>query len=427
MSQGNDCSRPSSVLFGKEVCTSSKPYRQPVNFNRLSRIIAGSVALNKRTVVGPLKGVRVVEMAGLGAGPITGMMLADWGADVILVDKPGTPSAEARIHVKDIDPLNRNKQRLPLNLKDPAHVSLLREIIALSDVLLESYRPGVMERLGLAPEACMKQHPALVYARLTGWGQTGPMAQQGGHDPNYVAATGALYHTGHPDIPPMTPPTLLGDASAAALLVAGISAALVAVSKTGEGQVIDASIAESTNYLTTYAKSFYQAGQLSDHRGARWLDGAAPRNATYATKDGGFMVVAAIEAKFYRTLIMALGLESDPLFADLDQWADARWPEQKAAVAVRFVSESRAYWTQVFDALDACVSPVLNYEESTEHAHFIAREAYWSSGEQVFPAPAPRFSETPNDTSQRELTDDLDHYLSAMGVTDSALAAWRSG
>ena len=209
--------------------------------------------------MGPLKGVRVVEMAGLGAGPIAGMMLADWGAEVILVDKPGPPAAEARIHVKDVDPLNCNKRRLPLNVKEPAHLSLLKEVIGASDVLLESYRPGVMERLGLSPEECMKQHPALVYARLTGWGQTGPMALKAGHDPNYVAATGALYHTGDPSTPPVSPPTLLGDASAAALLVAGISAALVTVSKTGEGQVIDASIAESANYLTTYAKSFYQA------------------------------------------------------------------------------------------------------------------------------------------------------------------------
>lgn len=375
--------------------------------------------------MGPLEGVRVVEMAGLGAGPLAGMMLADLGCGVILVDKPGPPSPEAVIHIKDVDPLNRNKQRLPLNLKNPAHVALLREIIGLSDVLLESYRPGVMERLDLGPEQCMAQHPALVYARLTGWGQTGPMAVKAGHDPNYVAATGALYHTGHPDSPPITPPTLLGDASAAALLVAGISAALVTVSKTGEGQVIDASIAESANYLTTYAKSFYQSGHLSDARGASWLDGAAPWNSTYQTQDGQYMVVAAIEAKFYCVLIAALGLNADPLFADLDQWDYGRWPEQKDVMERRFGSESRAFWAQVFDGLDACVSPVLNYKESANHPQFIARDALWSSDGQIFPVPAPRFSVTPSLTSPPELTDDLHHYLKAMGVTDSALAAWR--
>ena len=375
--------------------------------------------------MGPLKGVRVVEMAGLGAGPITGMMLADWGAEVILVDKPGPPSAEARIHVKDVDPLNCNKRRLALNVKEPAHLSLLKEVIGASDVLLESFRPGVMERLGLAPEECMKQHPALVYARLTGWGQTGPMALKAGHDPNYVAATGALYHTGDPGSPPVSPPTLLGDASAAALLVAGIAAALVTVSKTGEGQVIDASIAESANYLTTYAKSFYQAGQMSDQRGARWLDGAAPWNATYATKDDGYMVVAAIEAKFYRSFISGLGLASDPLFADFQQWDQEKWPQQKAAVAKRFATESRAHWSKVFSDLDACVSPVLTYSESANQAHLAERAANRRIGDQVFPAPAPRFLQTPSSASRSELTDDPPTYLSSIGVSQASLDAWQ--
>ena len=396
-----------------------------MNFNRLGRIIAGLVTTNERAAVGPLKGVRVVEMAGLGAGPITGMMLADWGAEVILVDKPGPPSAEARIHVKDVDPLNCSKRHLPLDVKAPAHLSLLREVIGASDVLLESYRPGVMERLGLAPEECMKQHPALVYARLTGWGQTGPMALKAGHDPNYVAATGALYHTGDPGTPPVSPPTLLGDASAAALLVAGISAALVTVSKTGEGQVIDASIAESANYLTTYAKSFYQAGQMSDLRGARWLDGAAPWNATYATKAGGYMVVAAIEAKFYRSFISGLGLASDPLFADLQQWDQEKWPQQKSAVADRFVAESRAHWTEVFSDLDACVSPVLTYAESAQQAHLTVRGANRRIGDQVFPAPAPRFSQTPGIGSRPDSTGDVAAYLGSIGVSEASLDAWR--
>ena len=396
-----------------------------MNFNRLGRIIAGLMTTNERAAVGPLKGVRVVEMAGLGAGPITGMMLADWGAEVILVDKPGPPSAEARIHVKDVDPLNCNKRRLPLNVKEPAHLSLLKEVICASDVLLESYRPGVMERLGLAPEECMKQHTALVYARLTGWGQTGLMALKAGHDPNYVAATGALYHTGDPSTPPVSPPTLLGDASAAALLVAGIAAALVTVSKTGEGQVIDASIAESANYLTTYAKSFYQAGQMSDLRGARWLDGAAPWNATYATKDDGYMVVAAIEAKFYRSFISGLGLASDPLFADFQQWDQEKWPQQKAEVADRFAEESRAHWTKVFSDLDACVSPVLTYAESAEQAHLAERGANRRIGDQVFPAPAPRFSQTPSSAARSEPTNDLAAYLRSIGASEARLDAWQ--
>ena len=373
--------------------------------------------------MGPLKGVRVVEMAGLGAGPITGMMLADWGAEVILVDKPGPPSAEARIHVKDVDPLNCNKRHLPLDVKAPAHLSLLKEVIGASDVLLESYRPGVMERLGLAPEECMKQHPALVYARLTGWGQTGPMALKAGHDPNYVAATGALYHTGDPSTPPVSPPTLLGDASAAALLVAGISAALVTVSKTGEGQVIDASIAESANYLTTYAKSFYQAGQMSDQRGARWLDGAAPWNATYATKDDGYMVVAAIEAKFYEQFITALALQDDPLFKETGQWSSDLWARQRDVIEERFAAETRAFWAVHFAEIDACVSPVLTYGESHAHTQFLAREAHWTAEGDVFPMPAPRFSGTPINP-QKVAETATPEYLRSLGLPESALQAW---
>jgi crotonobetainyl-CoA:carnitine CoA-transferase CaiB-like acyl-CoA transferase len=251
------------------------------------------------------------------------------------------------------------------------------------------------------------------------------MALKAGHDPNYVAATGALYHTGDPGSPPVSPPTLLGDASAAALLVAGIAAALVTVSKTGQGQVIDASIAESANYLTTYAKSFYQAGQISDQRGARWLDGAAPWNATYATKDDGYMVVAAIEPKFYRSFISGLGLASDPLFADFQQWDQKKWPQQKAAVADRFAAESRTHWTEVFSDLDACVSPVLTYAESAEQVDLTARGANRPIGDQVFPAPAPRFLKTPSSASRSEPADDLAAYLSSIGVSEASLDAWR--
>lgn len=373
--------------------------------------------------MGPLEGIRIVEMAGLGAGPLAGMMLADLGCEVILVDKPGPPSPEAIIHVRSFDPLNRNKQRLSLNLKDSAHVALLREIIGLSDVLLESYRPGVMERLGLGPERCMAQHPALVYARLTGWGQTGPMAKKAGHDPNYVAATGALYHTGHPDSPPMTPPTLLGDASAAALLVAGISAALVTVSKTGSGQVLDASIAESANYLTTYAKSFYQAGHLSDDRGASWLDGAAPWNTTYQTQDGHYMVVAAIELKFYQKFIAAMGLQDDPLFKDTGQWSSDLWVQQRRTVGERFAAETREFWITHFAEIDACVSPVLAYGESHHQPQFVAREAHWMAQGDVFPMPAPRFSGTPVNP-QRVAQAVTPEYLRSLGVPEPILEYW---
>lgn len=376
--------------------------------------------------MGPLKDIRVIEMAGLGAGPLCGMMLADMGAEVLLIDKPGRPSPEALIHVDKIDPLNRSKRRVCLNLKTASHVTLLKEIIGLSDVLIESYRPGVMERLGLGPDACLTSNPRLVYARLTGWGQTGPMSDKAGHDPNYVAATGALYHAGSMGAPPVTPPTLLGDASAAALLVAGISAALVSAEKTGHGQVLDAAIAECTNYLTTYAKSFYQAGQLTDERGGAWLDGAAPWNATYVTSDGGYMVVAAIESKFYEALLSALDLDENPLFVNAGQWDQEAWPEQRAMLAARFAANSRAHWSDVFLNADACVSPALTYGESHLHPQFAHREAHWVEEGQVFPAPAPRFSLTPFLATEKPENNDIKQYFTEIGISEALISAWQS-
>jgi len=283
-----------------------------------------------------------------------------------------------------------------------------------------------MERLGLGPDACLTSNPRLVYARLTGWGQTGPMSDKAGHDPNYVAATGALYHAGSMGAPPVTPPTLLGDASAAALLVAGISAALVSAEKTGHGQVLDAAIAECTNYLTTYAKSFYQAGQLTDERGGAWLDGAAPWNATYVTSDGGYMVVAAIESKFYEALLTALDLDEHPLFVNGGQWDQEAWPEQRAMLAARFAANSRAHWSDVFLNADACVSPALTYGESHLHPQFAHREAHWVEEGQVFPAPAPRFSLTPFLATEKPENNEIKQYFTEIGVSEALISAWQS-
>jgi len=373
--------------------------------------------------MGPLAGIRVVEMAGLGAGPMCGMMLADLGAEVLVVRRPGAQPPEAVLHVADVDPLERGKVEIRLDIKAAGDRDLLLEVIERSEVLLESFRPGVMERLGLGPDICAQRNPRLVYARLTGWGQDGPWAQAAGHDPNYAAATGVLFHSGRADSAPMAPPTLLADAAGgAALLTAAISSALVHAVRQGEGQVIDAAIAEGTSYLSTYAQSFYQAGHLTDTREGDWLDGAAPWNTVYKTADGKFMAVAAVEPAFYRLLLQLLSLHDDLLFEDANQWFRDRWPAQQARLAEIFGSRDQSHWTAVFAGKDACVSPLLSYGESAEHPQFKARSAHMTMGNQVFPAPAPRFSVTPFEFPTSEATStSAEALIEGMGIPASAM------
>ena len=377
--------------------------------------------------MGPLSGTRVVEMAGLGAAPMCGMMLADLGAEVLVIQRPGVRPPEAKVHVRHSDPLARGKQGLTLDIKAKGDRELLLEIIACSNVLLESFRPGVMERRGLGPNTCLNRNPALVYARLTGWGQDGPWAQAAGHDPNYIAATGALFHSGRAGSAPMAPPTMMGDAAGAAALTAAISSALIPALQRGQGQVIDAAIAEATLYLSTYAQSFYQAGHLSDEREGDWLDGAAPWNTVYPTSDGKFVAVAAIEASFYRLFLKLLSLDDDPIFADGNQWARERWPGQRTKISEAFSRQDRAFWTQVFAGSDACVSPVLTYGESAEHPQFKARSAHIREGDQTFPAPAPRFSATPFEYRSYQAKEAGPEKLIAMGVPATALQASSLG
>jgi len=370
----------------------------------------------------PLAGIRVVELAGLGAAPFCGMILADYGANVLVIDRPGPPSPESIAHVKTVDPLSRGKMRLNLDLKVPADRDLLLGIVSRSHVLLESFRPGVMERLGLGPTRCQRDNPQLVYARLTGWGQTGPMADSAGHDPNYAAAAGSLFHSGATHTEPIAPPTLLSDASNAALLTAGISSALVSASRTGYGQVIDASIAEGTSYLSTYAQSFYQTGQLTDQRGKSWLDGAAPWNATYRTRDNQFMVVAAIEPKFYRCFIDEMGLITNPLFEDGEQWITEKWCAQRELLAERFATQDRATWSTLFEAKEACVSAVLTYGETSRHKQFSSRSAHYEIDGQVFPVSAPRFSSTPAHALAPHDDEATAEYLASLGPSGLELA-----
>lgn len=339
---------------------------------------------------GPLAGVRVVELAGIGPGPFAAMTLADLGADVVRVDRPGGGGL-AIPHRHDVT--NRNKRSVLLDLKQPAGVEAVLALAERADVLVEGFRPGVAERLGVGPDACLARNSRLVYGRMTGWGQDGPLAHRAGHDIGYIAVTGALGMTGAPDGPPYAPANLLGDYAGGALyLVIGVLAALQhARAEGGAGQVVDAAIVDGTSHLTAMIQGMLAAGGWQDRRGANLLDGGAPFYGTYATKDGGYMAVGALEPKFYAEFVRLLGLaEQAPARDD-----PAAWGALREAVAARFASRTRAEWTRVFEDSDACVAPVLSLTEAPHHPHLAARGTYVDHAGITQPAPAPRFSATP--------------------------------
>ncbi|MFG7946128.1 CaiB/BaiF CoA transferase family protein, partial [Streptomyces cacaoi] len=338
---------------------------------------------------GPLAGVRVVELAGIGPGPFAAMTLADLGADVVRVDRPGGGGL-AIPHRHDVT--NRNKRSVLLDLKQPAGVEAVLALAERADILVEGFRPGVAERLGVGPDACLARNSRLVYGRMTGWGQDGPLAHRAGHDIGYIAVTGALGMTGAPDGPPYAPANLLGDYAGGALyLVIGVLAALQhARAEGGAGQVVDAAIVDGTSHLTAMIQGMLAAGGWQDRRGANLLDGGAPFYGTYATKDGGYMAVGALEPKFYAEFVRLLGLaEQAPARDD-----PAAWGALREAVAARFASRTRAEWTRVFEDSDACVAPVLSLTEAPHHPHLAARGTYVDHAGITQPAPAPRFSAT---------------------------------
>lgn len=353
--------------------------------------------------MGPLQGIKVIEMAGIGPVPLCGMMMSDMGAEVCLVERKSGASAESSLHVSKRDMMKRGKHTLALDLKDPEDIAKLLDLIANADVLIEGFRPGVMERLGLGPEACLERNPRLVYGRLTGWGQEGPLSQVAGHDPNYISLTGALYHSGDPDSPPQAPPTLMGDcAGGTAMMAWGISSALLHAERTGQGQVVDAAIVDGLAYLASFARSFYQAGHINDHRGGEWMDGAAPWNRSYQCADGGYITLCPVEARFYAVLIEKLDLLESDLFADLNQWDKSRWPAQTEHLQSLFASAPRQHWCDLLEGSDACFAPVLTYGEVQGHPHNRARDAYAEVDGQWYPRPAPRFSATVTEPAWEE-------------------------
>ena len=335
---------------------------------------------------GPLAGVRVVELAGLAPGPFGGMVLADLGADVVLVTRPGPGRPEG--------PLQRGRRTVELDLKTEAGVTGLLRLLAGADVLVEGFRPGVAERLGFGPAAIEKINPQLVYARITGWGQDGPLAARAGHDIDYLAVAGALEPLGRVGERPHAPINLLADFAGGGLLLAvGVLAALLERSRSGRGQVVDAAMVDGSALLTTFLHGLIDAGMWSHPRGANLLDGGAPFYDTYRTADGGFMAVGAIEPQFYAALLDGLGLTAaDNLPAQHDRDG---WPALRAVFASRFATRTRDEWTAAFDGVDACVAPVLSPAEAPGHPHNRSRGTFTTVGGLTQPAPAPRFDRTP--------------------------------
>lgn len=338
---------------------------------------------------GPLTGVRVVELAGIGPGPFAAMLLADLGADVVRVDRPGGAGL-------GIDPAhdltNRNKRSVVLDLKSDEGPARVLDLVERADILVEGYRPGVAERLGVGPDACLARNPKLVYGRMTGWGQDGPLADRAGHDIAYIALTGTLSMIGSPDEPPTVPANLVGDYAGGSLyLVVGVLAALQHARAHGEGQVVDAAIVDGAAHLATMIHGMLAAGSWQDRRGANLLDGGCPFYGTYATSDGGHMAVGPLEGRFYAEFARLLGIAD----AFPDRWDLARWDELRAAVTERFLTRTRAEWTEVFAGTDACVAPVLSLGEAPHHPHLAARSTFVEHGGRTQPAPAPRFSATP--------------------------------
>ena len=334
--------------------------------------------------MGPLSGVKVVELAGLAPGPFGCMMLADLGADVVLVDRPsGTPPALLR----------RGRRVVTLDLRTPAGIDGLLGLAEHADVLVEGYRPGVAERLGFGPGVCLRRNPMLVYARLTGWGQDGPLAARAGHDIDYLAVAGALSPLGRGGERPHAPHNLLADFAGGGMLMAvGVLAALLERERSGAGQVVDAAMVDGSALLTTFLHGMIGAGRWSGPRGADLLDGGAPFYDTYATADGCFMAVGAIEPAFYSALLAGLGLDPADLPAQDDRGG---WPVLRQRFAERFAQRTREEWTLIFADRDACVAPVLSPTEAPAHPHVRARDTFVTVGDEVQPAPAPRFSRTP--------------------------------
>ena len=343
------------------------------------------------STAGPLTGLRFVEMVGIGPGPFAAMVLSDLGAEVLRIDRM-VPSNIGIERPVDCDFAARGRSSVALDLKRPEAVALVLDLVAGADGLIEGFRPGVMERLGLGPEPCLARNPRLAYGRLTGWGQDGPLAQQAGHDLTYLALTGVLNAIGRKGDPPVPPVNLLGDyAGGSLMMVIGLLAAIHAARTTGEGQVVDAAIVDGVSLLAAPTLGLAAAGVHKGGRGENLLDGGAPHYDSYICADGGYLAIAPIEGKFRRELLEGLGFDPDA-FPDVTQTEN--WPEARRLLAERIATRARDDWAGIFADTDACAAPVLDFAEAAAHPHATARGSHIEIGGHLQPAPAPRFSRT---------------------------------
>lgn len=342
---------------------------------------------------GPLDGFRVVEMGGIGPAPFAGALLGDLGADVLRIDRPAKPGVEPDLPPR-FDFYNRNKRSLALDLKQRQGVAAVLKLVAKADVLIEGFRPQVMERLGLGPDVCSAINPRLVYARMTGWGQSGPIAQEAGHDINYLALTGALHCIGDADRPPPPPLNLVADLGGGALyLVVGVLAAAMEARRSGRGQTVDVAMIDGVTHLMSAFQAFRQQGSWTERRADNIVDGGAPFYRSYATRDGHFIAVGAIEPHFYANLLNVMGLVAAELPPQNDRSA---WPQMRERFAEIFATQTRREWVDAAAGRDACLAPVLTIDEAPEHPQMQAREVYTMFDDLRHPSPAPRFSRTPS-------------------------------
>jgi alpha-methylacyl-CoA racemase len=372
-------------------------------------------------VSGPLSGLKVLELAGIGASPYACMLLADLGADVLRLER-GDADAQP---TTTWDVLNRSRHSVALDLKSDAGRELVLELCEQADVLIEGFRPGVTERLGLGPEDVSKRNKRLVYGRMTGYGQDGPLSHRAGHDINYIAVSGALWGIGRAGERPVPPLNLVGDFGGGAMfLVFGVMAAVFSAQRSGEGQVVDAAMVDGTASMTAMTHSFMNAGYWTEERGVNILDSGAHFYEVYETSDERYVAVGAVEAKFYEELVRGLGLVLSDLPAQMDR---STWPLMKDRFSAIFVRKTRDEWTEIFANLDACVTPVLSPSEASTHPYNAARRVFTSTGP-VQPEPAPRFSKTPGSVRQppRLAGSGTREGLASWGISEERQATLRA-
>ncbi len=365
--------------------------------------------------MGPLSGVKIVELAGIGPGPFAGMLLSDMGADVVRIDRAQQVTGD--FSKPNLEPLYRGRRSIGVDLKNPDGVETVLRLVEQADALIEGYRPGVTERLGLGPDVCLARNPRLVYGRMTGWGQEGPLAHAAGHDINYIALAGALAHFGRAGSKPTPPINLVGDFGGGGMFLAfGVVCGILEARASGRGQVVDTAMVDGSAVLMTMMWGLKKIGFWDETLGVNVLDTGAPFYDTYETKDGKYISVGSLEPQFYAELIQRLGLEGEDLPAQMDR---SGWPVLRERFTALFKTKTRDEWVQVFEGSDACFAPVLTMSEATTNAHIRARNTIIERGGVEQPAPAPRFSRTAPEI-RRDAPWPGQH-------TDDALADWGFG